>query len=68
MFTTADIARLRSLVESHLHIALPENLSITQESGLNIHFEGCTAQIAAEDRNALTRGLFLLGCAIKDGS
>lgn len=68
MFTTADIARLRSLVESHLHIALPENLSITQESGLNIHFESCTAQIAAEDRNALTRGLFLLGCAIKDGS
>lgn len=67
MFHPDDVARLRALVENHLHLALPRQLTVEKAPGLHIRFAEGAAHIAAEDRSALTRGLFLLGCAIADG-
>ncbi len=67
MFQTADVSRLRALVENHLQVSLPEKLTITQEKGLSLHFEDGQACLAAEDRSALARGMFLLGCALAEG-
>ncbi|MBE5804505.1 MAG: beta-N-acetylhexosaminidase [Clostridiales bacterium] len=67
MFEQKDIARLRAMVENHLHISLPRQLTVEKAAGLCVSYADGTAHIAAEDRNALTRGLFLLGCAVADG-
>lgn len=66
MFHAADVARLRALVENHLQVTLPDSLTITQAKGLAVHFIDGQVSLAAEDRNALTRGMFLLGCAIAE--
>ena len=67
MFQATDIARLRALVEDHLGVTLPAQLTVDEAPGLDVHFAQGMARIAAEDRNALCRGLFLIGCAIKEG-
>ena len=36
MFHSEDIFRLKALVENHLHITLPEQLTIEQAAGLRI--------------------------------
>lgn len=68
MFHPNDIARLQNLVEGHLHISLPEKLTIAKGAGLHIDYADGCACITAEDRSALTRGMFLLGSAIADGA
>ena len=66
MFANEDILRIRQLVENHLAVRLPE-VSATRAEGLRIRWDGGRAEVAAEDRCALTRGLFLLGRAVKEG-
>ena len=67
MFAHADVTRLTSLVENHLHIRLPA-MTIARGDTLNVSLQGDTAAITAPDRCALTRGMFLLGCAVAEGA
>ena len=67
MFTQQDIARLQALVEGHLSVRMPSPMTIEKAPGLQVSYAGGAASIAAEDRCALCRGMFLLGCAIADG-
>ena len=66
MFTTEDIARIRTMVSEVTGYPLPQ-AQVTKAPGLSVTLHGGNAAIAAEDRNALARGFFLLARAIREG-
>ena len=66
MFTTEDIARIRAMVSQVTGCTLPQ-AQVTKASGLSVTLQGGNAAIAAEDRNALARGFFLLARAVREG-
>ncbi|MGN1020018.1 MAG: family 20 glycosylhydrolase [Aristaeellaceae bacterium] len=66
MFTTEDIARIRAMVSEVTGQPLPLP-QVTQAPGLSVTLQGGNAAIAAEDRNALARGFFLLARAVREG-
>ena len=59
MFTTEDIARIRAMVSEVTGQPLPQ-AHVTQTPGLSVTLRGGNATVAAEDRNALARGFFLI--------
>ena len=66
MFTTEDIARIRAMVSQVTGYPLPQ-AQVSQAPGLSVTLGGGSAAIAAEDRNALARGYFLLARAVREG-
>ncbi|MDY4139569.1 MAG: family 20 glycosylhydrolase [Eubacteriales bacterium] len=66
MFTTEDIARIRAMVSEVTGYPLPQ-AQVTKAPGLSVTLHGGNAAIAAEDRNALARGFFLLARAVREG-
>lgn len=66
MFTEADKKRIPEMVFSHVGTKVAQ-LEIEAGSGLLVDYQNGRARIAAEDRNALARGCFLLARALKKG-
>ncbi len=65
MFNADDIRRIRLLAAGSAAEAVQAHVSMGK--GLRVRLENGQAEIAAEDRNALARGFFLLSCALKEG-
>jgi len=66
MFTHEDCQRIRSMVARTTGQPLPEAV-ISQSPGLTVTLSNGQAAIAAESRNALARGYFLLARAAREG-
>lgn len=66
MFRNHDIQRIRALVADAAG-PVPSQVYVSRANGLHVRLENGQAEIAAEDRNALARGFFLLACALKEG-
>ncbi|MGN0778621.1 MAG: family 20 glycosylhydrolase [Aristaeellaceae bacterium] len=66
MFAQADVTRIRTMVADLTGQVLP-SACVTRAPGLSVTLQGGEAAIAAEDRNALARGFFLLARAVREG-
>jgi len=67
MFHPEDINRIRHTIETLTHTTLPSGIEVKKAPGLHVRMHGGACAIAAEDRNALARGFFLLGEALSRG-
>lgn len=67
MFERQTISELRAMVEEVTGQALPAEIRIRQDEGLQVQLQNGHAAIAAEDRTALARGFFLLARAAREG-
>ena len=59
-FTMNEIQTVRTRLEKRFGFRFPEELTITQGSGLRVTWEDGRGSIQAEDKTALARGFFLL--------
>ena len=67
MFEHNTLDRIRARVEKTTGIALPYAICAKKGEGLAVTLEDGRAAIAAQDENALARGLFLLARCVKEG-
>ena len=67
MFQPEDVRRIRGMITENTGAPLPKDLEILEGEGLRVDWTGGRAVVAAEDRSALSRGLFLLGQAAREG-
>ncbi len=65
MITEQDHLRIREMVARRMQRSLPA-AAISQGPGLRVTLKDGRAEILAEDRCALARGYFLLGCALRE--
>ena len=67
MFTSDTVSCIRARVEGVTGIALPYEITVTAGEGLGVELNSGRAQIAAQDKNALARGFFLLSRCVREG-
>jgi len=67
MFSCDMLSCIRARVQSVTGIVLPYEMDVTVGDGLSVSLESGRARIAAQDKNALARGFFLLSRCVKEG-
>lgn len=67
MFGQERIESIAARVQGVTGIALPYEMDVTTGEGLAVTLQDGRAQIAAQDENALARGLFLLSRCVREG-
>ena len=65
-FDDSEVSRLQSMVADVTNLPLPFPIHVSDGQGLTVDWNGADAAIAARDRTALCRGLFLLSRAVKE--
>ena len=68
MFSEAQCSLIRQRMEELTGVRLPGTITVTQEEGLRVTWNGAAGSIAAEDGTALARGFFLITKAIRQDS